>query len=1499
MLSKGTPPTPPTPPALFSSGSGVCARRRVVVGALALVVALLAPWSGVGAQTVPGAATNVVATAGNEQVTLTWTAGPHYGARVIRWEYTQSSPQTGVWFTVPGSGPATNRHVVTGLIGGGPNGDGQSGYRFRVRAFSTAGYGAESAESNPVVPSTIPAAPAELEAEVGNSQVELRWTAAGADTAASGFLPMLRYEYRQKTGAGDYAPWTFVIGSGTDTAGHIVTGLANGTSYQFQLRAVNANGAGAAAETAPVTVATTPGRPRSLRAVPGNQSARLFWTASSDGGSPITSWQFRQATGSGAIADSVAWVTIPNSSARTTSYAVVGLDNGNVRYRFEVRAVNAVGPGAAAATEAVDPGQVPARPTNVVASFKDGAADTVTLRWRTPRDRGSPIIGYQYSQRAGNGRYSPWQDIADSGATTTSHDVSDLIAGTAYQFRVRAVNAVGGGLPSVATKAIYPGTFPAAPREFALTNTYNASQGTRQVNLQWSPGHDGGSPVVKWEYKFTTTADPQGVNSFGNDQGWVTICDATIRADASCRYRSSVTLPRTPAVLGRLRIPTGSNGPELVPVAGETYQVVVRATNEHGAGFVSGVAATTIPWIVPTTPAAVHFRDAADDSFRVWWPISADGGANTNIAGTSARLRYQLSYRLEGGSWTPWRIEAANTATIADAVAGTRYLVRVRAENAVGFSDIAESGAYTHGGPPTPGADIVDSDPVLAAEPGDTRVALSLARSANAGSIGGITDATSWEYSFKVGDGNFGGWTFNNAGPWFNDVIVDSLANGEPHTFRVRGVNGTFTGPSLESEEVIPGPAPFSPSSLEAAGGDQHVVLTWMSRGDGPPITRWQVCEKTGVNPCGDVDTGDGWTDIVDSGPATTSHTVEDLVNGAEYTFLVRAWNAQGHGARAQVGPVAVGAAPDAPERVHTEVGSRRITVTVTAPIGDRGSPVTSYQIRTKSAGGPYSPWETIERFGTEENTTATVAGLINGISYDVEVRAVNDFGPSEAVRLASVIPVGPPPWGSVIAEPENAQVVLRWFSGGDGGSPITGWQYRIEAAESDYGAWSSIEGSGPATAAYIVAGLINGTVYTFQVRAVNEFGPGDPFESNPVIPGQAPPPPARLTATRGDGVVELAWTAGASGAPGEADYAVPVTVWQYRMKTADGDYGDWMDIAGGDGDTATTTVDGLDNATPYTFEVRGFSDVGQGAAAAASVEASSAPGAPAVAAVGGDGAITVSWTAGDDGGLSVDAWQYRTKVSIGDYGDWIETSPDAMSVTLDGLGGGTGALSYTFQVRAVNAIGEGAAGTSNAVIPVAVPAVFGAFYSGVVTGPDFCANLSLGGARLFAHDGDGDGVAEVCSLPYTRREAIARQHAVEALAIQFHDEYAALVNKACAVTAGEAACGGETLTALPAIRINDGGPFYSGVITGPTFCANLSLGGPTTYPHDDDKDGVAEVCALPYTRREAIARQLAGDILAATHASDFHRELSSACRALNGADYGDNPADLARDICA
>lgn len=93
---------------------------------------------------------------------------------------------------------------------------------------------------------------------------------------------------------------------------------------------------------------------------------------------------------------------------------------------------------------------------------------------------------------------------------------------------------------------------------------------------------------------------------------------------------------------------------------------------------------------------------------------------------------------------------------------------------------------------------------------------------------------------------------------------------------------------------------------------------------------------------------------------------------------------------------------------------------------------------------------------------------------------------------------------------------------------------------------------------------------------------------------------------------------------------------------------------------------------------------------------------------------------------------------------------------------------------------------------------------------------------------------------------------------------------------------------------------FCSGAISSADFCVNLSLGGPRTFPFDGNGDGVADVCSLPYTRREAVARQSGYDSLAKLYFNQFTTQLELACDGIvqSKADFGDNPADLASHIC-
>ena len=90
---------------------------------------------------------------------------------------------------------------------------------------------------------------------------------------------------------------------------------------------------------------------------------------------------------------------------------------------------------------------------------------------------------------------------------------------------------------------------------------------------------------------------------------------------------------------------------------------------------------------------------------------------------------------------------------------------------------------------------------------------------------------------------------------------------------------------------------------------------------------------------------------------------------------------------------------------------------------------------------------------------------------------------------------------------------------------------------------------------------------------------------------------------------------------------------------------------------------------------------------------------------------------------------------------------------------------------------------------------------------------------------------------------------------------------------------------------------FFSGVVTGPNYCTDDSLGGPRTYAFDSDGDGVSDTCSLPYSRREAVARQTALEMYK-LHAQ-YKSALAAACTALGSTDFEDSEADLAKDECS
>ena len=291
-------------------------------------------------------------------VKLTWTV-PGGGPAIASF-VTQTSTTGGADFSatdtasdgtaVADSGPTTRDATITGVTAG-------TRTTYRVGAVNTAGvtwsnvrhFTTENAPSAP----TIGATPT-----IGDGQVTLTWT-PGAVDASSGAPDYYEYNYKPGTAGdtfgttgADARRWTRVAG-GSGARRQIVSGLTNGTSYVFGVRAVNRGGPTPAATLVAAIPSGKPGAPTDLTVTLGTPSSgrvdvTLAWMEpENNGGSPIDYYEYE-------IDGFRAWTPTTDSS---TFFVITGLGADMAAgYTYRVRAVNANGAGPAVGSDGTTEG---------------------------------------------------------------------------------------------------------------------------------------------------------------------------------------------------------------------------------------------------------------------------------------------------------------------------------------------------------------------------------------------------------------------------------------------------------------------------------------------------------------------------------------------------------------------------------------------------------------------------------------------------------------------------------------------------------------------------------------------------------------------------------------------------------------------------------------------------------------------------------------------------------------------------------------------------------------------------------------------------------------------------------------------------------------------------------------------------------------------------------------------------------------------------------------
>ena len=171
----------------------------------------------------PDKPTGFKATAGAEQVTLSWTDPSD--ASITGWQYQQKGTSGwGTWMDIDSSGATTTSHTVTGLTN-------KTDYSFRIRAKNNAGNGPQSA-ARTATPTGKLKKPV-VTAVAGDGEVVLSWP---AKTEVASWA--LQYKESKEI-------WTDeskvqnrnVLPTGSDPRRRVVWGLTNGTEYAFRVAA--------------------------------------------------------------------------------------------------------------------------------------------------------------------------------------------------------------------------------------------------------------------------------------------------------------------------------------------------------------------------------------------------------------------------------------------------------------------------------------------------------------------------------------------------------------------------------------------------------------------------------------------------------------------------------------------------------------------------------------------------------------------------------------------------------------------------------------------------------------------------------------------------------------------------------------------------------------------------------------------------------------------------------------------------------------------------------------------------------------------------------------------------------------------------------------------------------------------------------------------------------------------------------------------------------------
>ncbi len=1196
--------------------------------------------------TVPTAAQSLTVGYGDGELYLNWSAPADPGG----------TPVTG-YNLYRGTAPGTESFMASlGNVSSFTNSSLTNGqaYFYYVRALNTVGEGPPSAEANNT-PKRAPSAPPNLTATFGDRTAFLNWSAP----ADVGGAALLRYEVYRATSSGAEV---FLANTTASATTYTDTGLTNGQTYFYKVRAVNVVGAGPLSGEVSITPYSTPTGPALAAPGYGDSAAYLTWTAPADnGGTPITGYRVFRSTSPNPTS------VIANLSGSNLTFTDNNVTNG-VLYYYRVAAVNFVGQGNYSNEVSVTPRTRPSAPAGLnTVAFGDR---WLNISWNAPGDGGAALQTYTVYR---------WNATANGSFVITFLRVwfndSGLWNGETYNYSVSAINSEGEG-PRSANYTDGPRRAP----DPATTLTTNF--GDQGVTVNWTlPATDGGRPLLEMRIEWssdnvswpsnasltlaqtTTTVSPLtngqryyfrifARNAVGTT--WSAVANETPArpptapsifnttfGDGSVTLRWTTLDYNTSAANGgrsvtNLSVEWATNnttwfdrnatahlGAAATTVTipglanGRTYWFRVRVETLAGCTF--SAEATDSPGRTPLTPA-ITSTGFGSGSVTVYW--ASFNASSPAVNGGRTPVTFKVEWTTNASSWLPQdNLTADVNATsllVPSLTNGALYYFRLNMTNGVGYNLSAVATQIPARAPFPPAL----QPPTF----GDGNVTLSWAPFNNSDpAANGGHPVTLFRVEWTTSQSNWQPVDRQVIDVNDTSVTVSSLANGTLYYFRLyMESDAGFNLSSVASER--PARAPFAPAIASTTFGDGTATVFWAAFNASDPVlnggrdlvsfsVEWTTNNATWIPQ------GSQAIPFV-----AAQATVSGLGNGTRYWFRLNMTNAVGSN-RSREANETPARAPFSPSIIGTTFGDRNVTVTwsalnYTSAAFNGGRPVVNLSLEWSTDNVSWLPLNWTNNLGPNA-TNRTVTGLVNGQTYWFRVRVANIAGSTVSAEAIEV-PARPPNAPAITrADYGDASVTLLWAAldytdvALNGGRNVT----RLVVEWSTNGTtWSNISASTDllnTTLSYTVTPLSNGTQYWFRVRAFSLAGNSSSLAVNQT-PKRAPDAPDAVSLTPGDRFIEVRWAAPYDGGAAILNYSV------YRFNATSGG---WDNLTNASALFFNDT--GLANGTVYTYSVRAWNEAGGGARSA---NASEAPKRTPLEPLGvstrfGDGNITVLWS--------------------------------------------------------------------------------------------------------------------------------------------------------------------------------------------------------------------------------------------------------------------------------